>query len=102
MFEKHTNFSAEMALQPSFALLVILTPSWKQVDFPRLKMRKTESVRHLKIAVDNVNTKSQPVIPKFYFGNQAAIMFLQSVSFLDKIQLKMQLQPPGLCFGPSF
>lgn len=102
VFEKHTNFSAEMALQPSFALLVILTPSWKQVDFPRLKMRKTESVRHLKIAVDNVNTKSQPVIPKFYFGNQAAIMFLQSVGFLDKIQLKMQLQPPGLCFGPSF
>lgn len=42
VFEKHTNFSAEMALQPSFALLVILTPSWKQVDFPRLKMKKTK------------------------------------------------------------
>lgn len=66
------------------------------------KMKKTESVRHLKIAMDNVSMKSQPVILKFYFGNEAVIMFLQSVGFLDKIQLKMQLQPPGLCFGPSF
>lgn len=36
------------------------------------------------------------------FVNEAVIMFLQSVGFLDEIQLKMQLQPPGLCFGPSF